>query len=297
MTEVVQQIFDGLGRGGTYALLALGLGLVFGVMHLVNFAYGELITIGAYVASWLVVKGVDWWLVAPAMIAAAVAGAVAVERVAFRRVRGASEFTLLLTSFGVAIVIQTLFRMYVSAKPRQFSTPDWRFNSVELPGIGINVELYDLVTLAVTLVTLLGLVWLLRRTTFGISLRAASEDFDAARLVGVRADRTISGAFAVSGVLAGVAAVLIVIRTGQAEPTMGLDPLLKGVVAAIIGGLGSLGGAVIGGFALGLAEVAFRAWLPPDLAGLTDGAVFLALALLLIFRPQGLITVRHAERV
>ena len=94
-----------------------------------------------------------------------------------------------------------------------------------------------------------------------------------------------------------VAAVLIVIRTGQAEPTMGLDPLLKGVVAAIIGGLGSLGGAVLGGFALGLTEVAFRAWLPPDLSGLTDGLVFFAIALLFIFRPQGLVSVRRAERV
>jgi branched-chain amino acid transport system permease protein len=295
MTEFVQQVVDGLGRGGTYALLALGLGLVFGVMHLVNFAHGELITVGAYVAYRLVTDGFDWWLVAPAMVLAAVVTAVATERVAFRRVRGASEFTLLLTSFGAAIVIQTLFRMYVSAKPRQFSTPGWRFDTVEV--FGISLEVYDLVTLAVTLVTLLGLLWLLRRTTFGIALRASAEDFDAARLMGVRANRTISGAFALSGVLAGIAAVLIVIRTGQAEPSMGLDPLLKGVVAAIIGGLGSLGGAVLGGFALGLTEVAFRAWLPPELSGLTDGAVFFAIALLFIFRPQGLVSVRRAERV
>ncbi len=295
MTEFVQQVVDGLGRGGTYAMLALGLGLVFGVMHLVNFAHGELITVGAYVAYRLVTDGVDWWLVAPAMVAAAVGTAVATERVAFRRVRGASEFTLLLTSFGVAIVVQTLFRMYVSAKPRQFTTPGWRFDTVEV--LGISLEVYDLVTLAVTLVTLLGLLWLLRRTTFGVALRASAEDFDAARLMGVRADRAISGAFALSGVLAGIAAVLIVIRTGQAEPAMGLDPLLKGVVAAIIGGLGSLGGAVLGGFALGLTEVAFRAWLPADLSGLTDGAVFFVIALLFIFRPQGLVSVRRAERV
>jgi branched-chain amino acid transport system permease protein len=295
MTEFVQQFVDGLGRGGTYALLALGLGLVFGVMHLVNFAHGELITVGAYVAYRLVTEGFDWWLVAPAMVAAAMAAAVLTERVAFRRVRGASEFTLLLTSFGVAIVIQTLFRMYVSAKPRQFATPGWRFDTVEV--FGISLEVYDLVTLAVTGVTLLALLWLLRRTTFGIALRAASEDFDAARLMGVRADRTISGAFALSGFLAGIAAVLIVIRTGQAEPSMGLDPLLKGVVAAIIGGLGSLSGAVLGGFALGLMEVAFRAWLPANLSGLTDGAVFFVIALLFIFRPQGLVSVRRAERV
>lgn len=295
MTEVIQQLVDGLGRGGTYALLALGIAIVFGVMHLVNFAHGEMITIGAYTAYFLVDRGVGWWLVPVGVVGSAVLFAVLTERIAFRRVRGTSEFTMLLTSFGVAIVVQTLLRMYVSAKPRQFTTPAWRFDTVRV--FGINLEWYDLLTIAVTLVTLLGLVWLLRRTTFGVALRASAEDFDAARLMGVKANRVISGAFALSGLLAGIAAVLILIRVGQADPSMGLDPLLKGIIAAVVGGLGSLGGAVLGGLTLGLLETGFRAWLPGSLSGLTDGVVFLLIAVFFIFRPGGLVSVRRAERV
>lgn len=297
MTELVQNLVDGLGRGGIYALLALGIALMFGVMHLVNFAYGELITVSAYVAYWMFTTSqLDaWWMVAPAVLLTSVVTSVVIEFVAFRWVRGASDFTLLLTSFGVVFVVQAIFVMAVSANVRNFPRPSWIFDTVEV--FGVNLELVDLLTIAVTLVTLGLTVWLLRRTMFGVSLRAASEDFDAARLMGVRSNRVIRGAFVLAGALAGVAAVFWLMRSGQAEPSAGITPMLKGVLAAIIGGLGSLGGAVLGGFALGLAEVLLRTWLPEDLAGLTDGFVFLLIALLFVFRPQGLITVRHAERV
>lgn len=295
MMEFAQLLVDGLGRGGTYALIALGLALVFGVMRLLNFAHGELITVGGYTGYAVSAAGLDWWVIAPAIVAASVLTAVATERIAFRRVRNASVFTMLLTSFGVAILIQALFVMYVSAKPRQFARPGWIFERVSLAGL--SVEVYDVIVLAVTTVTLAATVYVLRRTTFGISLRAAAEDFDAARLMGVPANRVIAGAFAVSGLLAGIAAALMLMRSGQVEPAMGLVPLLKGVVAAIVGGLGSLSGAVVAGFLLGIVEVALRTWLPTNLAGLTDGFVFALVALLFIMRPTGLVAVAHAERV
>ncbi len=295
MTELVQVLVDGLGRGGSYALLALGIAVVFGVMHLVNFAHGELITVGGYAAYGAHLLGAGWWVMAVVAVGAAVLTAMATERVAFRRVRGGNEFTMLLTSFGVAILLQALFRIYVSPVPRQFDQPGWIFDTVAVAGVSL--EVYDLVTIAVAVVTLAATVWVLRRTTFGIALRAAAEDFDAARLMGVRADRVISGAFALSGLLAGVAAVLILMRAGQAEPDMGLTPLLKGVVAAIVGGLGSLSGAVVAGLLLGLVEVGLRAVLPAGVVGLTDGAVFALIALLFIVRPEGLIKVGRAVRV
>lgn len=295
MIEVLQQVIDGLSRGGTYALLGLGLAVVFGIMHLVNFAHGELITVSAYTVWALLVLQFSWWAVVPLAVLAAVVAAVATERVAFRQVRGANEFTLLLTSFGVAILIQALFRMFVSPKAQQFPRPDWIFDRV-LVG-GLSLEVYSLVVIGVVAVTLL-LTWLLvQRTTFGVTLRASAADFDAARLMGVRADRVIASAFALSGLLAGIAAVLLLIRSGQASPDMGLTPLLKGLLAAIVGGLGSLGGAVVAGLLLGLAEVLIRNVLPPGMAGLTDGAVFGLIAVLFIVRPQGLFTVAHVERV
>ncbi len=148
-----------------------------------------------------------------------------------------------------------------------------------------------------TAVTLLGTGYLLKRTMFGLALRAAAADFDTARLMGVKSDSVIRGAFALSGLLAGIAGIFWLMRSGSTTPSAGIDPMLKGVLAALIGGLGSLQGAVLGGFALGLAEVLLRSRLPDSIAGLTEGVVFLLIALLFIFRPQGLITVSHAERV
>lgn len=296
MTEFIQQLVDGLGRGGIYALLALGLAVIFGVMHLVNFAHGETVTVPSYVAYGIFLMiGGNWWVMTAAVVITAVLVSVAIEFVAFRWVRGASDFTMLLTSFGVHFVVVALFVMFVSPKSKNFEKPDWIFNTVGIGGISL--EVVDLVTIGFVGLTLIGTVMILRRTLFGIAIRAAAEDFDAARLMGVRSDRVIRSAFALAGFLAGVAAVFWLMRTGEADPNAGLVPLLKGVIAAIIGGLGSLTGAMLGGFALGLAEVYLRAWLPGDLAGLTEGAVFFLIAVLFILRPQGFITVRRAERV
>lgn len=296
MTELVQNLVDGLGRGSIYALLALGIALIFGVMHLVNFAHGELITVGAFVAYWLLVEAdLSWWMVAPAVFLTAIGTSVIIEFVAFKWVRGAPDFTMLLTSFGVHFVVQALFVMYVTANVRNFARPEWIDKTWSVGAI--NLEVVDLLTISVTAITLAVTVFLLQRTMFGIALRAAAEDFDAARLMGVRSDRVIRWAFILAGALAGIAAVFWLMRSGQARANTGLTPMLKGVLAAIIGGLGSMQGAVIGGLALGVSEVLLRAWLPERLAGLTDGVVFLLIALLFIFRPQGLVTVRSAERV
>jgi len=295
MTQLVQNLVDGLGQGSIYALLALGLTLIFGVMHLVNFAHGELITVSSYAAYALASRGAGWGVLAAAIIVTSILTAIAIELLAFRWVRGASEFTMLLTSFGVHFVVAALFVMYVSPRPLNIAKPGWIFDTVRIGGVAL--EVVDLATIAVTVVTLGGTGWLLRRTLFGIALRAAAEDFDAARIMGVRSNQAIRGAFALSGLLAGVAGVFWIMRTGTAAPTAGLTPLLFGVIAAIVGGLGSLTGAVLGGLALGLTQVLLRSWLPPDLSGLTEGLIFVLIALLFIVRPQGLVTVRRAERV
>lgn len=296
MTTFVQSLVDGLGRGSTYALLALGITLIFGVMHLVNFAHAELITVGAYVAYFLSTNGFDWWLIAPAIVVAAVIASVATELIAFRWVRNASPFTLLLTSFALERLSHALWAVFVSPTKKSFAGPDWVFNTVEIGDV--RFEVMDIVTIVVTAVVLAVTAFVFRRTLFGISVRGASEDFDAARLMGVRANGVIVSAFAYAGLLAGVAAVLILMRSPSAEPALGSDWLIKAVVAAIIGGLGSFTGAVVGGLGLGLAEVLFRGYLPEGvLERLTDAFVFVLIAVLFIIRPQGLFTVRTAERV
>jgi branched-chain amino acid transport system permease protein len=296
VNQFVQTVVDGLGRGSTYALLALGISLIFGVMHLVDFAHAELITVGAYVAYFLSTKAVNWWVLAAAIVISAVVASVATERIAFRWVRGSSAFTLLLTSFAVERLSHALWAVFVSPNPKAFAGPAWAFNTFEVAGI--RIEVMDAVTIAVTAVVLALTAFVFQRTLFGLSVRAASEDFDAARLMGTRANRVIVGAFAFAGFLAGIAAVLILMRSPSAEPELGADWLVKAVVAAIIGGLGSFTGAVAGGLGLGLAEVAFRGYLPEGVwERLTDAFVFALIAVLFVVRPQGLFTVRRAERV
>ena len=296
MTTFVQNIVDGLGRGSTYALLALGISLIFGVMHLVNFAHAELITVGAYVAYALSTLGVGWWLLVPAIIGSAVVASMAVEVAAFRWVRNSSSFTLLLTSFAIERLSRALWQVLVGPQKNTFAGPGWAFNTWEIGGI--RVEVMDVVTIVVTIAVLAMTAVVFKRTLFGIAVRASAEDFDAARLMGVRADRVISGAFGFAGLLAGVAAALILMRSPTAEPTLGSDWLIKAVVAAIIGGLGSFSGAVIGGLSLGLAEVFFRSYLPDGTTErLTDAFVFVLIAALFIVRPAGLFKVPAAERV
>lgn len=295
MVELTQNLIDGLGRGSIYALLALGVAVIFGVMHLLNFAHGELITVAGYASYAVFQQGWSWYLAVPLIIVVSILTALAIEWVAFSRVRGGSDFTLLLTSFGVHFVVSAIFLMYVSASVKTFERPGWVTNTYSVGSL--NIEVFDTVVIVVTILTLVGTTLLLQRTMFGLALRAAAADFDTARLMGVKSNSVIRGAFALSGLLAGIAGVFWLMRAGSTTPTAGIDPMLKGVLAALIGGLGSLREAVIGGLALGLAEVLLRSRLPDGIASLTEGFVFLLIALLFIFRPQGIISVSHAARV
>ena len=295
MVELVQQLIDGLGLGSEYALLALGIGLTFGVMRMINFAHGELITVSAYVAYGLTLLGLDWWALVPVIVATSIATSVALELVAFRWVRGASDFAMLLMSFGVHFVVQAGFVMYVSASARAFDRPSWINNTVSVGGV--RVEVVDVAVIAVTVATLLATLAILRRTVYGMAIRAAAEDFDTAQLLGVRSNLVIRAAFALAGLLAGVAAVLLLMRTGRAAPAAGLLPMLKGVLAALIGGLGRLQGAVVGGLVLGVVEVQLVSRLPDEVDGMVNGIVFVLIALLFIFRPAGMLQTAAAERV
>lgn len=295
MTELLQNLIDGLGRGSIYALLALGIAVIFGVMHLLNFAHGELITVSGYAAFAAFQSGWSWFVVVPLIIVVSIVTSLAIEWVAFSRVRGGSDFTLLLTSFGVHFLVSAIFIMYVSASVKSFPRPGWVTDTYSVGPLSI--EVFDTVVIGVTMITLVATAALLQRTMFGLSLRAAAADFDTARLMGVRSNSVIRGAFALSGLLAGIAAIFWLMRAGATTPSAGINPMLKGVLAALIGGLGSLKGAVLGGFALGLAEVLLRSQLPDGIAALTEGVVFGLIALLFIFRPQGLVTVSRAERV
>ncbi|TLP62623.1 branched-chain amino acid ABC transporter permease [Parasedimentitalea maritima] len=287
MELFLQQTANALALGGTYALLALGLAVVFSIMGLINFAHGELMTIAGYVLMYCGIASVPFVIAVPLAITASVLAAVAMERIAFRPVRNGSGATMLVTSFAVAMILQVLFQNLISARSQPVLLPALLSDSVRVFGLVIGVN--KLAAIASTIVMLVFLDWFMKHQKTGVAMRAAAEDFAVARLMGIRANTVIAGAFALSGLLAGVAAVLWVSQRASVDPLMGFMPVLKAFIAAILGGLGSLRGAVAGGFLLGFIEIYLAAFLPPEMQEFRDPIGLGIVVLVLLIRPNGLI--------
>ena len=290
MDLFVQQTVNALALGGTYALLALGLAVVFSIMGLINFAHGELMTISGYTLMYCGIMGVPFAVSVPLAISAAVLAAVAMERIAFRPVRVGSGATMLITSFAVAMILQVLFQNLISARSQAVALPQILSQSVHLGNVIIGVN--KIAAIVATVLMLIFLDRFMNRQKTGIAMRAAAEDFAVARLMGIRANTVIAGAFAISGLLAGVAAVLWVSQRASVDPLMGFTPVLKAFIAAILGGLGSLRGAVAGGFMLGFIEVYLAAFLPQEFQEFREPIGLGLVVLILLFRPNGMIPSR-----
>lgn len=288
MTSVLQNVIDAVSQGSLYALFALGIALIFGIMRLINFAHGELIMCGAYALT--VVSGPPLVVRILATMGVVIAVALAMERVAFRPVRGANPATLLVTSFAVSYLLQNLAILTFGSVPRSTTVSSALNESITIGSL--QVPKLQLVTIATTVVLLVALGAFLNRTSTGAEMRAAAEDFRMARLLGVRANVVIATAFGISGLLAGVAAVLLVAQTGTVTAGMGLTPVLFAFIATILGGMGSLKGAVIGGFVLGALGVALQATLPLEARPYRDAFLFAAVLAIMVARPQGLVVDR-----
>ncbi|MCT8971409.1 branched-chain amino acid ABC transporter permease [Microbaculum marinisediminis] len=289
MDYLLQQLLNALSLGGEYALLALGLAIVFSVMGLVNFAHGDLITVGGY-AMFLVVVYLGLSnpvMLLPVGVLSVVLFAVFLEKVAFKPVRGAPPTTGMLMAFGISILIQNIALIFVGTRPKPVPTADFLMTNITIGSV--RIPMVQILETAVTVVAISLLVVFLRRTTIGMAMRAAAKDVSTVRLMGIRADRVVTTAFAISGFLAGLATVFILARRGAVDPFMGFTPVLKAFVAAVIGGFGSLPGAVLGGFALGISEVMLQVILPDYMAGFRDAFIFTAVGVLLLVRPQGIL--------
>ncbi len=285
MTELAQNLIDALALGSLYALIALGVAVIYTVMGLLNFAQGEFIMVPAYALYLL--AGLPFGVALGGALVSGVVLAVLAERIAFRPVRGADPAAQLVTSLAVATILQNVVSVAVNARAQSVATPALLGESIAIGAILVpNLEL---VTIALTGLVLAGLCWLLYRTQVGLAMRAAAENFEMARLLGVQADRVIAVSFAISGALAGLVAILLVAQTGQISPTMGLTPVLVGFVAVVIGGFGRIFGAVLGGLVLGALASLLGAYLPEGLAPFRDAFVFSVPVVVLIFRPEGLL--------
>ncbi|WP_442578932.1 branched-chain amino acid ABC transporter permease [Mesorhizobium sp. ASY16-5R] len=272
--------------------MALGLAVIFSIMGLVNFAHGEVIGAAAYT----VFLAVGMGLSSPALVVllailSAALISVALERIAFRPVRNAPVTTGLLTAFGVSIILQNLFQLLISPRPQAFPALN-AFNTTWRVGPWA-VSSLQVLELVAALVAVTALLLFLGRSTLGIAMRAAARDFSTVRLMGIRANRVVAAAFAISGALAGIACVFILARRGGVTPDMGFGLVLKAFVACVIGGFGSLVGAAAGGMLLGFIEVGLVVALPQEMGGLKDALTYVIVTLILIYRPEGLFGARR----
>lgn len=292
MTSLMQHLVDVVTLGSLYALLGLAIALIFGIMRLINLAQGELIMVGAYGAV-VVGGGAPWFLTLAVVLAVPVVFALLMERIAFRPIRAASEATLLVTSFAVSYLLQSLALLIFGADPDAINigsalNDSFTVGEVVIPKLNV-------ATVGATAVALIALTVFLKRTNTGVQMRAAAEDTTMARVLGVRINRVIATAFAISGLLSGIAAYLITTQGGNVFPTIGLNAILVAFIATVLGGLGSLSGAVLGGYALGAMTVVFNAYLPAELRPYTPAFTYAAVILVLLYRPQGLLVSRTAR--
>ncbi len=283
---LLQQLVNGLSLGSLYALIAVGYTMVYGILRLINFAHGDLIMVAAYAA----VMGVglfSWpWPVA-AGVAVLLTGLVGVllERAAYRPLRRAPRISLLISAIAASFLLENLVLVLAGGRPRAFPAPGWLAGSLELGGLYL--PRLSLVIPAVTALSVGAVFFLVYRTATGRAMRAIAADWEMVSLMGVDVNRIISLTFLVGSLLAGVGGILWALKYPQVNPFLGILPGLKAFIAAVLGGIGNLAGAVAGGLILGLLEVlivaAFPAW-----AGYRDAVAFGLLIVILLVRPTGL---------
>ena len=286
MTFAVQFTIDVLSLGGAYALMALGLVIVFGILRLVNFAYGELIMVAGYAMFLVSGSGLPWLVMAAFAVVMAILAGAATDYVAFRPVRAKSVTAVLITSFAFSTLLQNAALLFISPRPRVVPLPAVFSQTIEIAGVVTPLRNVITILTAVTLLALFAA--LMRFTMLGIAMRAAATNFTMARMLGVPANRIISSAFALSGFLGGVVGLLWIGRIGTVVPTIGLEPLLIAFIATVIGGMRSLTGAVVGGFVLALIDISLNYSLPQDLLKFRDAFTFSLVILILLVRPHGL---------
>ncbi len=294
--DLIKQLINGIQVGSIYALVALGYTMVYGIVKLINFAHGDFIMVGGYVALTvipvLVSAGLSPWLcIIVAILFCALLG-MATERVAYKPLRGAPKISVLITAIGVSLFLQNLFMLIFSPNPKPFP------NFLDYPplalGENFQISFVTLLTILLSLVIMVGLQFFIQKTKMGKSMRAVSEDPGAAQLMGINVNRTISVTFAIGSGLAAVASVLYCSAYPLVEPTMGSVLGLRAFIAAVFGGIGMIPGAMVGGLLMGVVESLTKAYISSQMS---DAVVYGILILVLLVKPTGLFGKNVREKV
>jgi branched-chain amino acid transport system permease protein len=311
MHDFLQQLINGLSIGTVYALIALGYTMVYGVLRLINFAHGDVYMVGAVITYALAVKLAaihsPLWMALPILFIGAIVGCsvlgFAIEYLCYRPLRNRSRLVALITAIGVSLLLENLFqnRLVFGATPRNLPellrvTPAIKLfiGASATPVIITNL---DLISFGLCVVMMAGLSWFVLRTRMGLALRAVSFRVDTASLMGINTNRIISVTFVLGSALAAVAGVVNALRYQQVDPLMGLIPGIKAFVAAVLGGIGNIPGALLGGLLMGLVETLLKGYLPAHYNSYSDAAAFVVLILILLVRPSGLLGKPDIEKV
>lgn len=292
LTSILEQLINGLRTGSIYALIALGYTMVYGIAKMINFAHGDIIMVGAYTL--YIGIALLHLPVIPAMILTAVVCSVLgvlIEKIAYKPLRKAPPLAVLITAIGMSYFLQSMALLIFSSTPIPFKSvinlETVQIGSVHISGITI-------ITLIVTTITMVALTLFINKTRAGSAMRAVSEDRGAAELMGINVNKTISMTFAIGSALAAVAGILYICQYQSLRPTLGALPGIKAFVAAVLGGIGSVPGAMLGGIVLGIIESLAKAYISTELA---DAIVFGVLVIVLLVRPAGLLGKKKLVKV
>jgi len=282
----LQQLSNGISLGSLYGLVAIGYTMVYGILRLINFAHGDLLMVAAYTAIYgITLFSLPWYVSFPlAIIITGIIG-ILLDKCAYKPLRDAPRISLLISAIGASFLLENLALVIIGGVPKAFPRPEVFAKVIEIGGI--RIQMLTIYTPIITLILLFGLLYIVFHTKVGKAMRAASVDFEATRLMGIDLDRIIAFTFLLGSSLAAAGGVMWAMKYPQVNPFMGVIPGLKAFIAAVLGGIGNIVGAVLGGFLLGLGEILLVAFMP-EMAQYRDAFAFAILILVLLFRPTGI---------
>lgn len=295
LSTFLQHLANGISLGSLYALVAIGYTLVYGILRLINFAHGDIFMMATYFAFYgIAIFTLPWYLsFIIAIILTAILGFF-LEAGAYRPLRNAPKISLLISAIGASYLFENLATVIFGGRPKSFPTPKLFTDMVDIHGVAIQQLTFYIPI--VTIIFLAGLLYLINHTKSGIAMRAVAKDHETAGIMGVNVNRIISLTFVIGSALAAVGGIMWGLKFPNIQPLMGVMPGLKAFIAAVIGGIGNVKGAVIGGFLLGIAEIMLVAFLPA-LSGYRDAFAFVLLIVILLVKPTGIIGEKIAEKV
>ena len=293
--SLAQHLANGISLGSLYALIAIGYTMVYGILLMINFAHGDIVMMACYFAFFgISVFHIPWYITFFGVIVATALLGVLIERTAYRPLREAPKNSVLISAIGASFLLENLANYLFSGRPMRF--PDIPVLSQNVAFGEIQIQAICLVIPLITMMSLYGLLYIVNKTKVGMAMRAVSKDYEIARVMGVDIDKVISMTFIIGSALAAIGAFMWGVRYPGITPMLGVMPGLKCFIAAVIGGIGNIKGAVLGGFILGLGEVLIVAFFP-QLSGYRDAFAFIVLIVILFYKPTGLLGEKTTEKV